>query len=81
MIDHLRANSDLHIGDNEPYDGKQLAYSIDLQGTAAGLPNAAIESRQDLISDNQGIEFWARLLGDALEDTLSREGLHHVEHF
>ena len=81
MIDHLRANSDLHIGDNEPYDGKQLAYSIDLHGTAAGLPNAAIEIRQDLISDNQGIEFWARLLGDALEDTLSREGLHHVEHF
>jgi len=81
MIEHLRSHSDLHIGDNEPYDGKQLAYSIDLHGTAAGLPNAAIEIRQDLIADKKGIALWAGLLGDALEDALSRENLHHVEHF
>lgn len=81
MLDHLRSHPDLHIGDNEPYDGKQLAYSIDRHGTAAGLPNAAIEIRQDLIADETGVERWARLLGDALSATLAREGLHHVEHF
>jgi len=81
MIEHLRQHSHLHIGDNEPYDGKQLAYSIDRHGMAAGLPNAAIEIRQDLIANQEGVETWAKLLGDALEDTLSREGLYHVEHF
>ncbi len=81
LLNSLRQHRELTIGDNEPYSGKDVAYSIDRHGGAAGLPNCAIEIRQDLIDTDQGIEKWAKILGSALADVLKIEGLHQVEHF
>jgi predicted N-formylglutamate amidohydrolase len=81
LINHLRAHDDLVIGDNEPYSGKEIAYSIDLHAGAAGLPNAAIEIRQDRVADEAGIARWADLMEDGLRTILAIEGLHVVEHF
>ena len=49
-------------GDNEPYSGKLLNSTMDRHAEARGLPYLAIEVRQDLILDAEGISHWAGVL-------------------
>jgi predicted N-formylglutamate amidohydrolase len=63
LLDGLRAQPGLVIGDNEPYSGKHPAnYTIDRHAKANGLPHLCIEVRQDLLGSPAGIEQWVRLL-------------------
>ena len=71
----------LHVGDNEPYSGREIAYTIDLHAGAAGLPNCAVEIRQDLVETPEGVERWADILAEAFADILADDTLHRVEHF
>jgi len=80
LIEMLR-DAGYHIGDNEPYSGLELAYTIDMHGGAAGLPNVVVEIRQDHLADEKGINRWADVLMDAFTRVLARPGLHQVEHF
>ncbi len=81
LTERLRAVDGLHVGENEPYSGRDVAYTLDLHAGAAGLPNCAVEIRQDLIETSQGAEYWATILGDAFADILTIDNLHRVEHF
>ncbi|CCQ72786.1 N-formylglutamate amidohydrolase [Magnetospira sp. QH-2] len=81
LIDALRLEDDLHVGDNEPYSGKLTAYTIDLHAGSAGLPNVAVEIRQDLVETPEGADAWADRLAKALGPILARDDLHRVEHF
>jgi predicted N-formylglutamate amidohydrolase len=63
VLDGLRAEADLVIGDNEPYFvSDDTDYSIPQHGEARGVPHVEIEIRQDLILDDAGQEEWARRL-------------------
>ncbi len=67
LLDILRQNSSLVVGDNEPYSAREpLGYTMNEHGTKRGLPNVAIEIRQDLIDTHQGAEKWASIMADAL---------------
>lgn len=81
LIDRLRAPGDILVGDNEPYSGRDIAYSLDLHAAAAGLPNCAVEIRQDHLETAEGAAHWADLLGGALEAILAVDGLLRVDHF
>lgn len=81
LLAGLRRRADLVIGDNQPYSGLQLAYSIDRHAGAAGLPHCAIEIRQDQIDAPSGVDRWAGILGDVLADILADSSLFRVEHF
>ncbi len=81
LIERLGAWGDLCVGDNKPYSGLEVAYSIDLHGGAAGLPNCVVEIRQDHVRTAEGAERWAGILGDVLDGLLGREAMHRVEHF
>ena len=81
LMDKLNRIEGLHVGDNEPYSGKDVAYTLDLHAGAAGLPNCAVEIRQDLIETPEGVERWAAILSDAFAEILAIESLHRVEHF
>lgn len=81
LMEKLRASDDLHVGDNQPYSGREVAYTIDLHGGSAGFPNCAVEIRQDLVEDRAGAHVWADLLHRALSDILVRDDLHREEHF
>lgn len=81
LIARLRAHDDLQVGDNEPYSGADLAYSLDRHAGAAGLPNCAVEIRQDLVADDAGIEIWAERLGDVMQRIIAAEDIFRVEHF
>lgn len=69
----------LNVGDNEPYSGRDLAYTIDMHGGAAGIANCVVEINQDQVRDDAGIRRWADLLEPILVDILTMDGLHRVE--
>jgi len=79
LLKALRAESDLVVGDNEPYAvSDETDYTIPVHAEMRGLMNTGIEIRQDLISDQAGEKAWAdrlaRILGE-IEATLRAERL------
>ena len=74
----LRRQPGLVIGDNEPYSGRDLAYSLDLHAGTAGLPNCAIEVRQDHCEDAGDLARWVTILGDALAAILAMPHMHQI---
>jgi predicted N-formylglutamate amidohydrolase len=83
LLDSLRRQPGLVVGDNEPYSGKHPAnYTIDHHAKAHGLPHLCIEVRQDLLSSPAGIERWVRLLarivGELMADPNSLRPLAKV---
>ena len=78
ILEALQAESGLTVGDNEPYSGQDVAYTVDLHGTAAGLPAMGLEIRQDRVRTKDEAARWARILGDALADILARDDLFKV---
>jgi predicted N-formylglutamate amidohydrolase len=67
LLELLRAEKGLVVGDNEPYSGKHPAnYTIDHHAKANGLPHVCLEVRQDLIDSPGGLERWVRLLARVL---------------
>jgi predicted N-formylglutamate amidohydrolase len=79
LLASLRAESDLVVGDNEPYAvSDETDYTIPVHGEARRLMNTGIEIRQDLIADQAGEKQWAdrlaRILGE-IETTLRAQAL------
>jgi predicted N-formylglutamate amidohydrolase len=69
LLKLLREETDLVVGDNEPYAVNDATdYGIPVHGEARGLMNTGIEIRQDLIADPVGQKQWAnrlaRILGE-----------------
>lgn len=54
----------LKVGDNLPYSGRDLNYTMNRHAEARGQPYLGIEIRQDQIGDAAGQQDWARLLAD-----------------
>ena len=79
LLQALRAEGDLVVGDNEPYAVSDLTdYTIPVPGEARGLINTGIEIRQDLITDQSGQQQWAERLARifaAIEAQLRAERL------
>jgi predicted N-formylglutamate amidohydrolase len=69
MLDMLRREPHLIIGDNEPYFvSDDTDYTIPRHGEARALPHVEIEIRQDLIGDAAGQAEWAARIASALQD-------------
>lgn len=67
MLDLLRAEGDLTVGDNEPYAITDTSdYTVPAHGEARGLAHVEIEIRQDLIADAGGQARWAERLARLL---------------
>ncbi len=66
------------VGNNKPYSALDLAYTIDTHAGAVGLTNCVIEIRQDLISDQLGVERWAKILTEDLSEILKDSNLYQV---
>ena len=77
LLQQLRAEGDLVVGDNEPYAVNDATdYTIPVHGERRGLINTGIEIRQDLIGDQSGEKQWADRLARILreiEETLRKE--------
>ena len=70
LLDLLRREGDLVVGDNAPYAVTEDSdYSVPTHGEKRGLAHVEVEIRQDLIADHVGQQAWAqrfaRLLTEA----------------
>ncbi len=59
------------IGDNEPYSGRELYYTMQRHGEAHGLLQATVEIRQDLIADATRQDRWAAILETCLREIVA----------
>ena len=67
LLDLLRAEGDIAIGDNEPYAvGDLTDYTVPVHAERRGLAHVEIEIRQDLIADHAGQAAWATRLARLL---------------
>jgi predicted N-formylglutamate amidohydrolase len=67
MLDLLRAEGDLAVGDNEPYAiTGNSDYTVPVHGEGRSLAHVEIEIRQDLIEDAHGQAAWAERLARLL---------------
>jgi predicted N-formylglutamate amidohydrolase len=71
LLERLRREEDLVVGNNEPYDGREImGYTASRHGETRGLPHVIIEVRQNEIDTREKVEPWARRLAAALRAVL-----------
>jgi predicted N-formylglutamate amidohydrolase len=76
LLEALRRNADIVVGDNEPYSARDgVGYTIAVHAESAGLAHVALEIRQDLIATSAGAEHWAGIVGAALEAAFAAAGI------
>jgi predicted N-formylglutamate amidohydrolase len=67
MLDLLRAEEGLVIGENQPYSVSDVSdYTAPVHAEARGLPYLELEIRQDLIAHDAGQQAWADRLARLL---------------
>lgn len=67
LLQALRAEPDLVVGDNQPYAVSDATdYAIPVHGEGRGLPHVELEIRQDLITEAAGQQDWAARLARIL---------------
>jgi predicted N-formylglutamate amidohydrolase len=85
LLEALRADNGILVGENEPYDGKLAGDCMWQHGTRRGLAHTIIEVRQDLIRTPDGQLAWAERIAAAVQTVFARddirEALHTVQYF
>lgn len=74
MLARLRAEPDLCVGENQPYDGQLEGDTMSRHGTRRGLRHILIELRQDLIAAPEGQVAWAARLAPILAAVIAAPG-------
>ena len=82
LIDHLRQDATLTVGDNEPYSGVDpYGYALKTYNIEMGVPMAVFEIRQDLLETSAGIVYWAEILCAAVRDVLADQSIFRIAHY
>ncbi len=71
LIDRLKAEDDICVGDNEPYSGHLPGDTMDRHGTLPGRPHVLIELRNDLIETAEQQRAWGLRLAPILNAALA----------
>jgi predicted N-formylglutamate amidohydrolase len=80
LLAALGGHDGLVAGDNVPYSAReQYGHTIAVHAAAAGLPNAMIEIREDLVRDDAGIARMADIIGGALDGILADPALYRAK--
>jgi len=76
LLDSLRRDPSLCVGDNQPYDARaELGYTVDAYAHMSSLAQVMIEVRQDLLESEEGVSRWADLLSEHLKGALANWGV------
>jgi predicted N-formylglutamate amidohydrolase len=85
LLEALRAEDGIVVGENEPYDGKLAGDCMWQHGTRRGLAHTILEVRQDLISSPEGQRAWGARIAAAVQTVFARadiwEAMHQVQYF
>ncbi|MEQ8306252.1 MAG: N-formylglutamate amidohydrolase [Hoeflea sp.] len=79
LIERLRADPALIVGDNEPYDGALRGDTMHRHCSTTGLAHGLIEVRQDLICDDAGVEAWINRLAPIISEVTGLPEMHEIE--
>lgn len=66
----LLAARGLHVGDNKPYSGRQLNYTMNRHAEANGIPYLGVEVRNDGLRDAAGVAHWCNIIADTTHQVL-----------
>ena len=66
LLSQLQAETDLVVGDNQPYELCDIDYTVPFHAQGRGLDYLELEVRQDLIADEAGQDRFASLLARLL---------------
>ncbi len=75
LLERLRREEDLCVGDNEPYGGHLPGDAVARHAIAHQRPNILLELRNDLIATAQEQEDWARRLAPLLNEAAQKAGV------
>lgn len=75
LIDRLRREPDLCVGENEPYGGHLKGDAVDRHAIAHRRPNVLVELRNDVIRSPKDQASWAERLAPILAEVLAETGL------
>lgn len=75
LIDLLRAEDDICVGVNEPYDGHLPGDSVERHALLHNHPNILIELRNDLIGTDAQQRHWAERLAPLITQAISAANL------
>ena len=76
LLDLLRADPALVVGDNEPYAVCDSSdYGVVVYGERRGIPHVELEIRQDLLADEAGCISWAKRFAQLLPEACAKLGL------
>jgi predicted N-formylglutamate amidohydrolase len=81
LLEMLRREEGLVIGDNQPYDGALRGDTMYRHCMTSGTPHALLEVRQDLIGDEAGIDEWAGRLAPIFAALNNDPALHEYRVF
>jgi predicted N-formylglutamate amidohydrolase len=81
LIEMLAADPALSVGDNEPYDGALRGDTMYTHAIRPGYAHALIEIRQDLVTDQPGVDSWVERLVPILDAINARPEIHEVQYF
>ncbi|MCO5158833.1 MAG: N-formylglutamate amidohydrolase [Aquamicrobium sp.] len=81
LLEALRADPALVVGDNEPYDGALRGDTMFRHAITSGYAHALIEIRQDLIATPEGAAGWAARLAPMLETVNAMPQMHAIERY
>lgn len=81
LLDALRREPGLIVGENEPYQGGYAGDTIDRHCLRRGLAHALVELRQNLIDTPDKAQFWAKRLARILTPVLKDPALYEKRHF
>lgn len=81
LMEALRTEPGLRIGDNEPYVGALKNDCMYRHATVRGLANALLEVRNDLIATPAGVLEWADRLEPIIRRILAGQDLHRICHY
>lgn len=66
----LLAARGLHVGNNQPYSGRTLNYTMDRHAEANGIPYLGVEIRNDGLRSSEDIAHWTMILADTVHQLL-----------
>jgi predicted N-formylglutamate amidohydrolase len=81
MLESLRRDKSLIVGDNEPYDGAMVGSTTARHCITRGIPHILFEVRQDLIATEADAMAWGIRLGHHLLPLLNESSLRHIKSF
>ena len=81
VIDQFRHYTEICLGDNEPYSGFDISYTLNSHGLSSGIAHLGIEIRQDLINTPEGVAYYGAILADVLKRALDDVSLYQEQYF